>query len=110
MKSSELIQRALQNEMNSDARIAALEKRVQALESALGKTKAPPKEEIAFEKMTESELRAWAEKAAAAITHITMYDLCSKCNRTIAYDRPCGVWKHTVTCPHCKYEEEKTLF
>jgi hypothetical protein len=109
MKASTLIQRALQNQMNSQVKITALEKRIQELEAQL-EALTVPKQETPPPEMTEAEMEEWAKKAADAITHITVYGCCSKCNRSIAYDHPCGQWKYKVTCGKCGHSEEKSMF
>lgn len=107
MKSSDLIQRALQqqSEMNT---IAKLEKRIKTLEAQLAALTVPPKEET-FPEMTEAEMEAWAKTAAESITHITNIDVCSKCSRTVTTEVPVGQWKHTVKCGKCGHAEEKSF-
>jgi Zn finger protein HypA/HybF involved in hydrogenase expression len=110
MLSSELIRKALQRiEMNADAKIAALEKRIQTLEAELASLTVPKQEET-MPMMTEAELQAWAKDAAAKITHITEIDTCSKCDRTMSNNIPTGQWKYTVTCGKCGHKEEKSRF
>jgi Zn finger protein HypA/HybF involved in hydrogenase expression len=95
-------------------RVAELEKRVAELEAPQKAAQKAAEEEAAAERllasMSEAEMMAWAEKAAAAITHITELGVCSKCKKSAWHDVPNGQWKYTVTCPHCKHAEEKTRF